>query len=71
MDGVTAGDMTSVYLEGNIKLMNDNTELIWTKQIANIKGVGKNKEEANEKAFAQLLKNLNLIYFRQGLAAID
>ncbi len=71
VDGVTAGDMTSVYLAGNIKLMNDNAELIWIKQIANIKGVGKSKAEANEKAFAQLLKNLNLIYFRQGLAAVD
>ena len=71
VNGESAGNMTSVYLEGNIKLMGANAELMWAKQIANIKGVGNSRAEANDKAFTILLKNLNLIYFRQGLAAIE
>ncbi len=66
-----AGEMTSVYLDGNIKLFNAKTELVWTKSISKIKGVGHSREEAKEEAFATLLKNFNLIYFRQGLEAMD
>jgi len=70
-DGESAGGLTSLYLQGNLKLLNTSSELIWTKDISVVKGVGQSKEEAKEEAFEILLKNLDLIYFRQGLAAID
>jgi len=70
-DGESSGTLTSVYLGGNIKVFNAKKELIWSKDITLAKGVGQNKKEAIKEAFEAMLKNLNLIYFRQGLAAID
>lgn len=70
-DGTTASNLTSTYLKGNIDIVNLEGELIWSKDIKPIKGVGTNQIIAKKTAFDELLKMLNLIYFRQGIAAID
>lgn len=71
VDGEKAGGMTSVYLKGNMKLLNSKNDLIWAKKINPIKGVDLSIKKAKEEAFTTLLKNLNLIYFRQGIEEID
>ncbi len=69
--GETAGGLTSVYLSGSLNVFDENAKLVWSKNITPAKGVGSSRREAREKAFATLLKNLDLIYFRQGLNAIQ
>lgn len=70
-DGETSGKLTTVLIYGQLNIFNSKNQLIWTKTISQIEQVGSNQQEAKEKAFAILLKNLNLIYFRQGLERVD
>lgn len=70
-DGETSGKLTSVLIHGQLNIINSENQLLWTKTINQIKQVGNSHKEAKEKTFATLLKNLNLIYFRQGLERID
>ena len=70
-DGESAGGLTSVFISGKLSVFDGEQEMVRMKNITAIKGVGSNKTEAREKAFAELLKNLDLIYFRQGLDALE
>ncbi len=70
--GETAGKLTSVYLSGTLDVSDvKNNLLVWSKNIPAVKGVGKSREEAEKKAFSALLKKLDLIYFGQGIEAVD
>lgn len=70
-DGETSGSLTSVLIKGQLNIYNSKSHLIWTKTINEVESVGDSLEEANEKAFTTLQKNLNLLYFRQALETID
>lgn len=71
VNGETAGNLTSVFIEGRISLVNREDKTMWSKSINKLEGVGANPKEAFEEAFSDLTKGLNLIYFQQALEAIE
>jgi len=68
--GESAGGLVSVYLTGELKIINKNKNHIWTKQTENFKGVGYNADEAKEKAFNEFCNALDRKLFKQGLESI-
>jgi len=71
INGETAGGLTSVYLDGEIRIFNGNNSQSWANDITQIKGVGKNTEEAKQKTFNELVKMLDKIYFDQAIDQLD
>lgn len=68
--GESAGGLVSNYISGEITIKDNLGKTVWVKQTVDIKGVGKNKNEAKTQAFSEFKKALNRNYFKQGLDAI-
>ena len=69
--GQKAGNLTSVFLNSEIKIFDKNNNTVWVKNINQIRGVGNTNNEAKEKAFYEYLNSLNRIYFEQGLNTLS
>lgn len=65
--GESAGGLTSVYIITDLKVTDKNKTIIWSRKTEDIKGVGRNNDEANDKAFNELLNTLNRILFKQAI----
>jgi hypothetical protein len=65
--GASAGGLFSMDLKGEIKLMDVSNKTVWSKNINGIRGVGKDGNEAKEKALTELITMLDRNYIRQGL----
>lgn len=63
--GESAGGLTSIYYTGEFKLTDKSNIVIWSKQTESIKGVGKDSNEATNKAFNEFCNALDRKYFKQ------
>lgn len=61
--GERAGGLFASYISGEITLRNKENEKIWSKSVDEIKGVGRNENEAHKKAFDEFVADLNHIHF--------
>lgn len=68
--GESAGGMVSSYISGKINIKDKFNNMVWAKQIEDIKGVGSNINEAKDKAFNEFKSALDRKYFKQGIDAI-
>ncbi|MBN2173853.1 MAG: LPP20 family lipoprotein [Bacteroidales bacterium] len=65
--GESAGGLTSVYLDADLIMKDAHNKNLWVKKINQIKGIGKNLQEAGSNAFDELVSSLDRIYFKQGM----
>lgn len=68
--GESAGGLISAYLSGKVSIKEQNSDIVWTKQIENIKGVGTNLSKAQDEAYNEFRSALNRKYFKQGIDVI-
>jgi len=61
--GESAGGYYSNYLNGEIDLLDEQHNRLWSKSLKNIKGVGHSPESARDKAFEEFVHNLEHLYF--------
>jgi len=66
-DGESVGGLTSVYLNGDLRISDKDGTQIWTKEVNDIKGVEKSISGAREKAFSEFLNSFDRIWIKQGL----
>jgi len=70
-NGESAGGLHAVYLNGDLLIKDKNKKAVWAKKIMEIKGVAEDIEAARGKAFAEIVRSLDKIYFKQGITAIN
>lgn len=68
--GESAGGLVSTYISGKVSIKDQNLNIVWTKQIENIKGVGNSLSQAQDEAYKEFRTALNRKYFKQGIDAI-
>ncbi|OFX83401.1 MAG: hypothetical protein A2W99_11650 [Bacteroidetes bacterium GWF2_33_16] len=68
--GESAGGLTSVYITGDLKITDKSNNIIWTRQTEAIKGVGRDNNEATNKAFNEFCNALDRRFFKQVLENI-
>ncbi len=68
--GESAGGLVSYYISGKINIKDKSNNVVWAKQIEDIKGVGNNMNEAKNKALSEFQTALDRKYFKQGIDAI-
>ena len=65
--GESAGGLTSVYYIGEIKILDREKNMIWTRKTEDIKGVGRDNTDAKEKAFNEFCNALDRRFFKQAM----
>ena len=68
--GESAGGLVSAYISGEINIKDKSGKTVWVKQTVDIKGVGKNLNDAKTQAFNEFKKALDRKYFKQGFDKI-
>lgn len=67
-NGESADGLFSVYMNGDMEIIDKKGNAIWSGRIREIKGVGEGRDAARGKAFAELINKMGKIYFQQGIS---
>ncbi|MCF8369078.1 MAG: LPP20 family lipoprotein [Bacteroidales bacterium] len=68
--GERAGNLTSLYLNGELQIINHEGIEIWRKDLTEVKGIGSSEDSARQKAFSDFYDLLKRVYFKQGIYQI-